>query len=53
MYMHESNMDPFSSQLEVTIHEMSKAYMNREHLYLNAKFSFENYEKDFYELNIK
>lgn len=52
MYMHESNMDPFSSQSEGNdSRNEQEAYLNREHLYLNAKFSFENYDKDFYELN--
>jgi hypothetical protein len=52
MCMHESDMDPFSSQSEGNDSQKEqKAYLDREHLYLNAKFSFENYDKDFHELN--
>lgn len=51
MIMHESKIDPFSTESYVMPSGKDKAYLEREPLYIDAKFSFEKYDDDFQELN--
>lgn len=51
MVMHESEIDPFSTESYVMPSGKDKALLQKEPLYINGRFSFEKYDDDFHELN--
>lgn len=52
MGMHESTIDPFSPESDGwTSKKEESAFLKREPQYIDAKYSFENYNKDFRELD--